>query len=407
VTWRDDLKRVVLPNGKRLIGASFRGIPFLVEASERVGGRRTVAHEFPLRDDPYIEDLGRKARTFRVDGYVVGDDYVQQRDDLLSALEDISGPGELVHPYHGTRRAVCSSVSVRETKADGGLAAFAIEFAEAPAQSLTPTEVPYYFELVDESATAAKVATRAELVERYNAGGMPSFGLASAERALTRAAAAVRTKLAPVVRITQDLARLNRQVERLTSEASSLIREPGDVLDAFEETLAALAATAEAAPGRLWEAFMDAYGEDLESLIPETTATRARERDNADALIAALKRILVIEAARVLPRATFATLEEAIADRDAVAALLDEQAGEAGDTAYPALVDLRAQVVRAVPGDAVLASILTVERNVPIPSLILSYQLYGSVDQEGDILARNNASHPGFISGTLQVLSNV
>jgi prophage DNA circulation protein len=137
VTWREELRRVSF-GGKLLIGASFRGLPFFVDSSERAGGRRLVVHEFPLRDAPFVEDLGRKARTFRVEGYVIGDDYLAQRDSLLTALEDVSGPGELIHPHHGALRASCVGVAVRETRAEGGLATFAIEFAEAPAQGIAP-----------------------------------------------------------------------------------------------------------------------------------------------------------------------------------------------------------------------------------------------------------------------------
>jgi prophage DNA circulation protein len=63
-------------------------------------------------------------------------------------------------------------------------------------------------------------------------------------------------------------------------------------------------------------------------------------------------------------------------------------------------------VLRAVPGAQAFAEILTVTRNVAIPSLLLAYQLYGSVDLESDIIARNGTRHPGFVAGDLKVLSD-
>jgi prophage DNA circulation protein len=98
--------------------------------------------------------------------------------------------------------------------------------------------------------------------------------------------------------------------------------------------------------------------------------------------------------------------DDAMAARDSIAELLDEQAAAAGDTAYPALVDLRSEVLRAVPGASQFARIVTVSRSVPIPSLLLAYQLYGSVDLESDIIARNAIRHPGFVAGDLKVLSD-
>lgn len=406
MTWRDDLRRVRLADGRHLIGASFRGVAFFVEGSDRGGGRRAVVHEFPLRDDPFVEDLGRRARTFRVDGYVIGDDYLAQRDALLAALEDVAGPGELVHPYHGVRRAICLNVTVRETRADGGMATFAIEFAEAPAQAPTPTEVVDAAEQVATSADAAVSAVDAELVEQYDADGLPAFALDSAETALVNAVEALQAELGPIVSATQELAEFTGRVALLTAQASALVRRPAEILGTFRAAITGLVATAEAAPGAVMDALVSAYAADLGAPVVATTATRARERANLTALIGALRRVIALEAARLAPLVPYTSIDEATAARDQVAEMLEEQAAEAGDTAYPALVDLRSQVLRAVPGSSAFARVVTVERKVPVPSLLLAYQLYGSVDREADIIARNNIRHPGFVAGELQVLSD-
>lgn len=405
MTWREDLRRVNV-GGRRLIGASFRGVAFFVDSGERGGGRRTVVHEFPLRDDPFVEDLGRRARTFRVDGYVIGDDYLSQRDLLLAALEDTAGPGELVHPYHGVRRAICVTVSVRESRADGGIANFAIEFSETPTQAPAPTEVVDAADKVSTSADAAEIAMDAEFVGQYDSTGLPAHALASAETALKKASDSLKAKLAPIVGATQEAAQLTGQLALLTAEASSLVRQPALVLGKFRDTIAGLVGTALSAPGAVLNALLNAYSADLGPQVVATTATRARELANQAALTAALRRIIAIEAARLAPLVPYVSIDEATTARDAVAAQLDEQADLAGDTAYPALVDLRSQVLRAVPGAAAFARIVTVTRNVTIPSLLLAYQLYGSVDLELDIVARNDIKHPGFVAGDLKVLSD-
>lgn len=405
MTWREDLRRVDFA-GRKLIGASFRGVSFFVESSDRGGGRRTVVHEFPLRDKPFVEDLGRRASTFRVDGYVLGDDYLVQRDSLLAALEDTAGPGELVHPYNGVRQAICTTLSVRETRADGGMAVFAIEFAEAPTQTPVPTEVVELAGLVPTSADAAIAATDAELAEQYDPSGLPAFALASAETALASAAAGLEDKLAPVVTSTQELAALTGQVRLITAQAASLVRNPADLLGEFRAVITGLVDTILAAPGAVTDALLDAYDVDLGALVPATTATRQRELANQLALTGALRRVMVTEAARLAPLTSYTSIEEATAVRDRVAVQLEEQAAGAADTAYPALVTLRSDVLRAVPGGAVLASIITVTRRTAIPSLLVAYQLYGSVDQEADVIARNDIAHPGFVSGDLQVLSD-
>ena len=405
MTWREELRTVTI-DGKKVIGASFRGVPFLVEEAGRSGGRRNVVHEFPYRDVPSAEDLGRRARKFPVTGYVIGDEYIAKRDALLVALDDVPGSGELVHPYYGVRRAICDTFSTRETSAAGGMVTFTIEFIETPAAAPVPTVVVDSASRVAASANAARTAVKSELAEKYSPAGLPAFALASAETALRSASAGLAAKLAPVVSATQELASLTGQVRILTSQASSLARAPATILDAFGAATAGLAGTVLAAPGAVMGALLDAYGVDLGPPAPATTATRRRELANQLALTGALRRVMVIEAARLAPLVPYVSLEDAIAARDRVAAQLDEQAAGAGGTAYPALVDLRSSVLRAVPGAAAFARVVTITRRVAIPSLVLAYQLYGSVDQAADIIARNKIRRSGFVAGDLKVLSN-
>lgn len=425
MTWRDDLRRVTFTIDGRtrdLIGASFRGAPFFVDEAELGGiGRRTVKHEFPFRDDPFVEDMGRRARDFKVDGYVIGDDYLAAKEALITALET-EGPGQLVHPYYGLRRAICDTATVRETKKEGGWARVSIAFIETPLQAPVPVIADDGASKVATAADNALLAVSSELSSKLDADGLPAFALASAEASLTNAAAAIGAKLAPAAQaaaavaggtadlasaVTQDIASLNGQVRILTSQAASLVRQPADLLNGFQAAIDSVGDAAEAAPGAIMDALLEAYGADLGSPAPTTTATRERELANQQALQGALRRVIAIEAARLAPLVPYASIEEATAARDRVAAVLDEQADSAGDTAYPALVALRAQVLRAVPGGRVFPRVVTVTRRVAVPSLVLAYQVYGSVDQEPDVIARNRGKvrHPGFIAGELRVLS--
>lgn len=404
--WRDELRRVQLPDGRRLIGASFRGVPFFVESNERTGGRRIKNNEFPFRDLNFVEDTGRQARTFPIEGYVVGADYLPQKNALIAALEDKEGPGELVHPYYGVLRAICSRLSVRENVNDGGLARFSLEFTEAPAQAVAPTIQADVGGQVDESATAAAVASDAQFQETYDVTGLPAFALASAETAIRSMAASLGTALADVVQDTDELAKLTGQIAVIDSEAQSLVRQPAEIASSFRDAVEGLDLAAASVPGDLVHALLEAYDADLGADAPETTPTRERERENQVAIQGVLRQVMVIEAARLAPTVPYASIDDATAARDAIVGRLSEQAATAGDTAYGALVELRASVSRAIPGDSVFASILTIERRVAIPSLLLTFQLYGNVDLEADVIARNNIRHPGFVSGTLHVLSD-
>ena len=403
MTWREDFRRVDV-GGRQMIGASFRGVGFLVESGERAGGRRAVSHEFPFVDDPVVEDLGRKARTFRVEGHVIGDDYLVQRDALLAALEDTAGPGELVHPHHGVRYAICTSLSVREARTEGGMAVFAIEFAESPTQRV-PTVVVSQGS-IQPAVVAARSVLRAELADRYVV-SLPAFALASAERAIAAAADAVGRRLGGIEATTQELATLAGRLKLIAARASALARQPVEVWDSFLEALGALAVTIATTPGAVVDELLEAYGFDPGPAPPLLTATRTTEAANQSALTAAIRQVLLLEAARLAPLVTYESIEDATAARDRIAALLEEQAETAGDEAYAALTDVRSSLLRDLPGTTVFARVVPLEQRVAVPSIVLAHRLYGSVAREQDIVARNQVKHPALVAGSLKVLSAV
>ena len=85
--------------------ASFRGVTFFVEASDISAGRRVVTHQYPQRDEPFTEDLGRAARVFSLSAFVLGDDCIEQAQALRDAIEQ-PGPGTLVHPEFGELQVI-------------------------------------------------------------------------------------------------------------------------------------------------------------------------------------------------------------------------------------------------------------------------------------------------------------
>ena len=120
MAWRD-----------RLLSASFRGAEFRVEShTAEAAGRRVEVHEYPGRDRPYPEDLGRRTSQYEVEAYVLGADYDRARDALVAACA-VPGPGELVHPYLGVLEVACTGCTVIERSAEGGMARITLEFVVA------------------------------------------------------------------------------------------------------------------------------------------------------------------------------------------------------------------------------------------------------------------------------------
>ncbi|EKI8827242.1 DNA circularization protein, partial [Escherichia coli] len=116
---------------EKLLEASFRGVPFKVEEESAGTGRRVETHEYPNRDKPYTEDLGKVTFRPSITAYVVGDDCFDQRDRLIEALNK-PGPGTLVHPTYGELKVcVDGEVRVSTSKSEGRIVRFDLKFVEA------------------------------------------------------------------------------------------------------------------------------------------------------------------------------------------------------------------------------------------------------------------------------------
>ncbi|UXY12079.1 DNA circularization N-terminal domain-containing protein [Kosakonia sp. ML.JS2a] len=115
----------------RLVDASFRGVAFKVETEDAGVGRRVETHEFPNRDKPYTEDLGKVSFRPNISAYVIGEDCYDQRDRLIEALNK-PGPGTLIHPSYGeVKVCVDGEARVSTTASDGRMVRFDLRFVEA------------------------------------------------------------------------------------------------------------------------------------------------------------------------------------------------------------------------------------------------------------------------------------
>jgi prophage DNA circulation protein len=397
MSWRDSLKT-----------AKFRGVPFGVEAAELEGGRRGAKHEYPQRDVPFVEDLGRKARIFPIEAFVVGDDYLTARDALIAALET-PGAGELIHPHYGVRRVIGTTFRIRESSDAGGMARFGITFEETESAPQIPTSTPAAPEALTASADVAGGAIGADFEVAYLVDGQPALALESLQAVVQSAADAMDDAFTPLMAAEQGLASLKRGIGDLTADLDALVRAPLEVISTTSGILDSLTSLA-VTPRRAITALLAVYGfTPSADRPPATTATRVREQENYDALLRLIRLLSVLQAARLAPDATYDTYDDATAVRDSLCEALDEQAEGSGDEAFTALEQLRADLVRAVPGEeGDLPHLMRYTPGYQLPSLVLTHRLYGELSRETDLLARNRIARPGFVSGNaeLEVLAD-
>jgi prophage DNA circulation protein len=136
-----------------LLPAAWRGVPFEVLAQSVVAGRRIALHEYPFRDTPYAEDMGRVARRIPITGFVIGDDVSAQVQALLAACEQ-NGPGQLDHPTLGSMQLVLVTIETTERWEERRAVEFRLQFVEAGQLMFPLTEADTQAATVDASATA-------------------------------------------------------------------------------------------------------------------------------------------------------------------------------------------------------------------------------------------------------------
>ena len=236
---------------------SFRGVEFLVENIETRIGRRTVTHEFPAKDKPFVEDLGRKAREINVEAYFVGPDYMAGRDALRAEIEDNPGKGVLIHPYWGEMQVtVVGDVRIRETPKEGGVAR--VSFTVVEAGDELPTIEPDKAAVLTTKADAADVATKESFEEEFTVAGYIGDVAQAAVNTVTAITSEI-TKIKGRVNSVMAIAdQFEAAITALNSAAADLIETPGDLVDSVKGIVAGVIAST-ASLGTSWD---DYFAED-------------------------------------------------------------------------------------------------------------------------------------------------
>lgn len=139
--------------------ASFRGVEFCLDTTSGTSGRRAIAHSYPKRNSGYAEDNGAVFQQERIEGRIVGSDYVSRLKDVLNALNE-AGPGELIHPWFGVLQIQVGNVSHKLVLVEDGVATFSFDAYNA-GESLFPNATVDTSESVKAAADEARAAAQA------------------------------------------------------------------------------------------------------------------------------------------------------------------------------------------------------------------------------------------------------
>jgi len=412
MAWRDDYRP-----------GAFRGVPFHLETSSSTGGRRTVLNEFPLRDEPMTEDMGRRARKFQLSMTLIGPDYMAQRDRLIEALETF-GPGTLMHPFRGELLvAVFDDYSCEESTEQGGLARISVTFVEAGATPRPDSQLAQG-SAGNLAADALQADALAEFEETFSVAGFASF---VAEGAIDSLQAATQSVLS-AGGLLEGSGEFGALYRGLTSNFQQLILAPGNLggqlLGLVRGLSGGFGNPLQALKAQLALFGLGGKAKRVTSGAAYQTPARTQLAANQAAVYRLIERAAVSEAVRLavskplsppattahrVPGASFDNRDQAVEIRDQLLEELDRQQLTAGPARYRPLAKLSADLVAELNGRA--ASLVPLTRVTPastMPALLLAHRLYGDARQAEQIVSRNRLAHPGFVPGgvELEVLKN-
>lgn len=427
MTWRDHYQP-----------ATFRGVPFSVRESNTTGGRRVAVFEYPKRDTPYAEDMGRKARSYELEALIVGEDYFAGRDRLIAALEQ-RGPGLLVHPYLGRMQIQIQEFRLSESTAQGGVATFRVQFVEAGAAA-QPDATPDTAAAIDAKATTANTRLAEAFPEAFSAAGQPGFVLDDAVGVVGDVLDTVEAGRQAIATVAGEIGGFVGRVQAIRAQALSLILAPANLATGLIGMMTSVRDLAQSPLGALdvYRRLFD-FGADYPA-IAETTPARRRQATNRTALVRLVRGTAVSAAAQALaeaqpyryigpasplyapdamtaqtvqvngravvlavpgvPAGGFATWQDAAAARDELVDAIGTAMETADDTLYPALRALSATVVAHINAQRpALACGGRYTAAAALPSLLLAHRIYGDATRADELEHRNRIRHPGFVPG--------
>tara|TARA_R110000803_G_scaffold162194_1_gene225798 strand:+ start:12121 stop:13314 length:1194 start_codon:yes stop_codon:yes gene_type:complete len=385
---------------------SFRGVPFFIDTSQKGMGRRAVLHEFPNRETPFTEDLGRIAETYEVEGHVIGDDYFAEKTKLEKAFNQ-EGVGELIHPFWGSLQVQIGPVTISESNIEGAIAKFSAKFFEK-GDNRFPKGINDKGAILADAVSETLTAIDSDFEEKFSIEKLPANAIQSARDAVE----AVADKMNVVTKIGGAIADGVTEVafatRNLVAELDDLLQAPAQLASRLQDSFAFLqgAFTKSEDKAKALSQFFNS-GDDQSPIIQDTPI-RNQEKSNLSAINNFVKMTSAVRAAETAANGDYASFNDAENARVEITDVIEQQIRlDDGTDIFQALADVNALLVDALPDlDADLPNIKTITTDVPENTLNLTYDLFEKPENESDIISRNNIRNPGAISEgtTLEVL---
>jgi prophage DNA circulation protein len=390
-----------------LWAASFKGVPFKVERDAEAAGRRIRIHEFPMRDDPYLEDLGELRREFDVLAYVASDSADVDAASLINACAT-RGAGVLVLPSHGPITARCLTADRRRDKDRHGYVAVGMHLVREGASSALGS-VAMRANLTFAAADNLSAALAASFAAAIRIFGQPGFVIDQTTESVQDSYAALEGVRTSEPVLASKSASIRNTIQAAFDATPKVIVSERSV--AASGILAIARALGDAMPPAAAVQTFDALSQSAPVDV-DLSARTASGRALAVNLVASYRNLRLAALAAYCE----AIVRSELSDRRAALTLranaaeyfeaeMDRLTADHSDL-YNAMTSLRNATVdflsRAVLD---LAPVISVSANMPMPSLFWAWRLYSDPARSADLVVRNRVVHPSFMPAEFEALA--
>lgn len=397
--------------------ASFRGVSFEVLKTVLSVGRRVQVFEYPQRDVPFVEDLGKSARTITVTVMTTGDDYIARMKKVIAAIEK-EGSGRYVDPWLGAMNVTPKATS-SPTFSSTHVASITITFVESG-------EYRFPNALIDTGSLCESVAQK--LKDSALGVFFKDFNLEGATDFVKKA-------------VSGDIAEL------LTNEnlqfVSEILNTADGLADVANDALTLVEGGSEVLGGRLMDvlglagvgstvAAWSTVARRISRLVKSddfntsstvgsksseavrvleaksATQTLIRAAEISNVILASTQVGTENDKADVESTAITIAYDDMVSIRNEVLEVIDaEMLKTESDDVYRVLEEARSAVYQDMTTRAENRARL-VDYTPPevLPALVLSYERYGDANREAEIIERNRIAHGSFVPAkTLKLLN--
>ncbi len=394
MSWRDQLQP-----------GSYNNVALSFESDEATFGRRTQVHEYPAQDTPFVEDLGRGKRGFRLECFLLGDDFMRRRDALIAELEK-PGPGTLVHPYYGSLRvSLAEPGRVGHSSREGGMCTVTLAFVEAGEREFPSVAA----DTVQQLGSVANLSVESieQSFSHAVTSGHPGFvfdglvaNLQSGLSALSQLNGQINSGAAPISTVAST-------IDSLGDNIVSLLQSPRALAGQIAGVIGSIFSNSQQVDDALRGFYSVRDNVNAYDTVPTTTPSRVQQ--NANQLLAAqlFRGVALVETVRAVSQLSarvsitdnaqspFGSRDQAETVRDQLLDELDAETLLADDDVYKSLIDVQRRFVSHINAHGqTLSRIAYKSLFAGVPSLVFAHQLYGNIDLELDIVKRNNIRRP-------------